>query len=339
MGRGNSIADKHIYSVLADIRGIAGEEIMKITNNNGLPSNFLRACETDQHKKADISVTELERSPREYWLSRRHDDEIYVDVSDRIWLLFGRAVHKLLEDGSTKNQLTEQYLTTVIDGITLSGTSDLFDDDKISDYKTTSVFTIMFGSRIEEWTRQLNVYHYLFAAHGFTAKQLEIIALLKDWSRSKAKYNVKYPQSSVIKIDIPIWDKDRIERYIKERVSIIMRHKDTPDKDLPLCTDEERWRKEAVYKCMKAGQVKSKKNFDDKAEAEKYCKDNGLQLIEVPGECAKCQDYCYSCSFCNQYMTGSEPPVGEFEQTLNAAKAKFAAPEATLDMLLDPEAK
>jgi hypothetical protein len=38
-------------------------------------------------------------------------------------------------------------------------------------------------------------------------------------------------------------------------------------------------------------------------------------------------------------MTGSEPPVGEFEQTLNAAKAKFAAPEATLDMLLDPEAK
>jgi hypothetical protein len=312
---------------------------MIITNKSGLPGNFLRACERDQHKKADISVTELEKSPREYWLNRRHDNEIYVDVSDMIWLLFGKAMHAILEDGAEKNQLTEQYLTLNIGGVTLSGTSDLYDGDKISDYKTTSVYTIMFGSRIEEWTRQLNVYHYLFAAHSFKAKELEIIALLKDWSRSKAKYDTKYPQASVIKIDIPIWPAERTEAYIKERIALIMAHKDTADKDLPLCSDEERWKKESVYKCMKAGQVKSKKNFEVKTEAEAYCKENNLELKEIPGECVKCASYCYGCSFCSQYLSGSEPPVGEFEATLNAAKAKFRPEEATIDMLISESDK
>ena len=282
---------------------------MKITNETCLPDNFVRAAERALHRKADISVTELEKSPREYWLTHRHNDEIYVDVSDMIWLLFGSALHSILKDGSMPNQLTEEYLTVKVNGREISGTSDLYENGKITDYKTTSAFTIIFGSRAGEWEAQLNVYKYLFEHAGFEVNELEIVELLKDWSRSKAKFSVDYPQKSVMKIGVGIWTTERVEAYIKSKLAIWDAARELKDNELPFCTDKEMWRKETVYKCIKAGQVKSKKNFEIKADAEAYCKENKLELRKFPGECVKCTGYCYAASFCNQFMVGSEPPI------------------------------
>jgi len=293
---------------------------LHITNETNLPDNFVRAAERALHRKADVSVTELEKSPREYWLTHRHDDKIYIDVSDMIWLLFGAALHGILKDGSMPNQLTEEYLTVKMSGHEISGTSDLWEDGKITDYKTTSVYTIIFDSRAAEWEAQLNVYKYLFDNAGFETNELEIVALLKDWSRSKAKYDVNYPQKSVVKIGVGIWTRERVEAYIKEKLAIWENARNLSDNDLPLCTDKERWKKESVYKCIKAGQVKSKKNFDNKVEAEAYCAENKLELKKFPGECVKCVGYCYAASFCNQYLAGAEPPVGEYEAALAKAK-------------------
>ena len=121
---------------------------MHITNKLELPETFVNTVTRSNHKKADISVTELEKSPREYWLVHRHDDKIYIDVADMIWMIFGSAIHKVLESGSTHDQLTEEYLTLTVAGHTLSGTSDLYENKMISDYKSTSVYTLIFGSRM-----------------------------------------------------------------------------------------------------------------------------------------------------------------------------------------------
>lgn len=310
---------------------------MNITNKLGLPENVVNAAIRAVHKKGDYSVTELEKSPREYWLSNRHDKEIYVDVSEMVYMLLGSAFHKILEEGSAAHQLTEEYLTATVLGKVLSGTTDLYENECIKDFKTTSVWTMIYDSRSEGWERQLNCYAYLFRLAGFKVNRLEIIALYKDWSRSKSKYDTRFPQAGMAKVEVALWAQERVEAYIRERISTIEACKDMPDNLLPMCTDSEMWRKETVYKCMKSGQVKSKKNFEVKSEAEAYCKENKLELKEVPGECTKCGNYCYASAFCSQYLAGSPPPVAanEFEVQLNAAKAKFRPEEATIDMLLE----
>lgn len=310
---------------------------MHITNKLGLPENVVNAAKRAVHKKGDYSVTELEKSPREYWLTNRHNNEIYIDVSEMLYMLLGSAFHEILDKGKTENQLTEEYLTHTFQGKILSGTTDLYENESIKDFKTTSVWTMIYDSRSEGWEKQLNCYAYLFRAAGFVVNHLEIIALFKDWSRSKSKYDPRFPQASMARVDVALWPQERIEAYINERIGQIEACKSLADKDLPFCTDSEMWRKEAVYKCMKPGAVKSKKNFDKKDEAEAYCKENNLTLLEVPGECTKCLNYCYGAQFCSQFLQGSPPPVSsnDFEATLNAAKKKFAAPEATIEMLLE----
>jgi len=275
---------------------------MIITNKQGLPENFVNAVSKFTHKKAGYSVTELEKSPRELFLTNRHWNEIEQDVSDMIYSLFGSALHHILQKGEGKDQLVEQYLTADIDGIKLSGMADLYDDGVIVDYKTTSVWTIIYDSRSEDWTKQLNVYKYLYELAGFEVKELTVIALLRDWSKTKAKYDATYPQTQVIKVNLPLWDKDKTLDYIKTRIGELEKVKEEADNKLPFCTAEQRWKREDVYKCMKEGRKSSVKNFANKTEAEAFCLEKGLTLAEFPGEAVKCENYCAAKAFCNQVM-------------------------------------
>ena len=71
---------------------------MKFTNKFALPKPLYSALTWDSYTKgkADISVTELLKSPRQRILAKRHDDEITVDASENLWTLAGRAVHHIL---------------------------------------------------------------------------------------------------------------------------------------------------------------------------------------------------------------------------------------------------
>ena len=74
---------------------------MKITNKMKLPRAFVEMARSDyEYKPRRYSVTSLLKSTREAILERRHHKEIEQDVSDMIWLLFGRAVHSILENQS-----------------------------------------------------------------------------------------------------------------------------------------------------------------------------------------------------------------------------------------------
>ena len=253
------------------------------------------------HIGADYSASMLENSPRQVWLKKRHENELEQDASDMVFSLFGSAFHHILQSGETKNQLVEEYLTDSIGGITLSGMADLYENEKITDYKTTSAWTIIYGSRIDDWTKQLNIYAYLYGKYGFDVKELEIIAFLRDWSKSKAKFDTAYPQSQVIVVKIALWDKEEIFTYIVDRLAKFEKFKEVDDVNLPFCTEKEMWQKENTYKCMKEGRKSSVKNFEIKVEAEKFCLENKLKLTEFIGERVKCEDYCPAKKICNQY--------------------------------------
>jgi len=67
-----------------------------IVNQHGLPEEFVRAVQVDKHRNTgDISVTQLIDAPQIRYLRRFND--ITEDAMDRMWALFGTAVHHILE--------------------------------------------------------------------------------------------------------------------------------------------------------------------------------------------------------------------------------------------------
>lgn len=71
---------------------------MIITNVYNLPQPLVDAASAEHaYTPKRYSVTTLLKGTCEAILLRRHADEITMDVSDMVWLLFGTAVHSVLE--------------------------------------------------------------------------------------------------------------------------------------------------------------------------------------------------------------------------------------------------
>ena len=57
--------------------------------------------------------------------------------------MLGTAVHKVFEDYSGDDVISEERLFVDVDGWTISGAIDLQDDEGPSDYKCTSVWAVI----------------------------------------------------------------------------------------------------------------------------------------------------------------------------------------------------
>jgi hypothetical protein len=294
---------------------------MKITNNHNLPEPIYNAIKKDDHKMGDYSASGLYKSPRMMQLTKRHDKEIVIDAQSRIWALLGTSVHAIIEKGTGTNQLSEAYMEVDILGKKLSGASDLLSQigDNIygiDDYKVTSAWSIVYGSSIIEWEKQLNTYAFLFGKYGFKVGRLQIVAILRDWQKSKSKYDREYPQSQIVTVPIRLWTPEEQEKYITDSVEKHESHKDTPDYELPLCTDYERWKDPEKFAVMKKGAKKAARVLSTKLEAETYMEDKGLadktHFIETRESIARrCEDYCDCNQFCNQYCLERDMVKGE----------------------------
>lgn len=281
---------------------------MKITNKYGLPEAFLQAVLNDKYSRgdADYSATDLINAPRIVHLKRRHDAEIEEDVSDRIWSLFGRAVHSVLESADVKNAIQEERIHADILGRTISGASDLYDaSGKISDYKTTSVFTTMFGSRTEEWTAQLNIYGWLFRSIGFEVNALEIVVMYKDYRPAESKRMSDYPPAPAEAISIELWPFEKQQSYIEERLQLMIDSEDVSDDELPECSPDDMWEKAPKWACVKAGNQKASKVCDSEEEAMAWIgsqKKPEQFTIEYRAPArTRCESYCPASAFCSQF--------------------------------------
>ena len=72
---------------------------MQITNKLNLPYGLVKAVSPDPHNKpGEISATTLIQGMKQVILTQRHWEDLEDDVADRIWAVFGTAVHALLEN-------------------------------------------------------------------------------------------------------------------------------------------------------------------------------------------------------------------------------------------------
>lgn len=280
---------------------------MIITNKLGLPKPLVDMAQSDyKYAPNEYRVTSLLKGIRETILERRHHDKIERDVSDMIWLLFGTAVHSVLEKHQEgDNEIKEARLKIPIGDYILSGQFDLYNAETktITDYKTCSIWKVIHGE-YEDWRKQLLIYSYMLQSIGFPVEKAEIIALMKDHSKSQAKIKADYPKQPVRKITFTFTEKDfaEIESWLHQRFEEIAKAEKLPDDELPLCTPEERFNSGDKFAVMRKGRKTALRVLDSYEKAEEWMEYNGGDYIEVrKGEDKKCQDYCSACEFCNYY--------------------------------------
>jgi hypothetical protein len=299
---------------------------MKLTNRNNLPETIINVIRRPEYNKgkSNMSVTELLNSPRIVQLKRKHWDELTEDASDMVWSIFGTAIHGVLEHGKDDHHIVEERTHIVLDNMHISGAIDLQEIEAdgiiVSDYKTTSAWAVM--NEKQDWHNQLNSYAYLVeAAKKMPVKKLQIVAIVRDWSRRDAATRDGYPAAPIVVIDIPLWSFAEREAYVRGRISL---HGDAffemeTGGDMPNCTAEEMWEKPTTYALKKDGNVRAKSVHETSEAAEtalaaatEKAKKGEKFLIEVrEGGRTRCESFCQVSPYCKQhqeYMASKEKP-------------------------------
>ena len=300
---------------------------MKITNKSNLPKVIERAVINDPYDSSgsNISTTRLIAPPRIRVLEMRNWDLIEDDVSNRIFSLLGQSVHHILERSKLKVDLAERRLfykdDKITNGWTLSGQFDLLSrQGDLTDFKVTSAWAALdaLTNGKDEWENQLNVLDFLCRKNQKTltrykkevkVKSLNIMAILRDWSKLKVMQSDNYPRKQVVMIPIRRWSEEEQENYVQARIKL---HQDAEKSDqLPLCTAKERWRKEDSYALMLDNRKTAKRVLPTREEMDKYMKENkyvegqGCRVVFRAGEDVRCQHYCSVNEFCSHFMNVS----------------------------------
>lgn len=282
-----------------------------ITNNMCLPQPFVDAATSNhEYKPNRYSVTEVLGGTCEAILKRRHQGEGDEDVADFVWAIFGSAVHKVLEEAqATDTQLQEQWFSVPIDGTPyeLSGIFDLYDDSTgtVTDYKTTSVWQVMFGD-YGKWRDQTLRYCWMLRKYGFEAKRGEIVAILRDHSMRKARTERDYPKHPVFRIGWDFSDDDfeQAENDALEWFREVAAQESLPDDELQPCSPEQRWHKPDKWAVMQVGKKRAVRLFEDEGQAVEYMDQlidkNGARyhMEHREGEDTRCQSYCSVARWC-----------------------------------------
>lgn len=313
---------------------------MSYTNNAGVPLALAVWLVHDDYDHDDrpnyISVTELIKSVRQIVLSRRvQKKDTTIEVVDQFKSRLGQALHSAIErawkehykksllllghpqkmiDRIQINPLNpgpdvlpvyiEQRVEKEFDGIVVGGKYDLIIEGRLMDAKSTSVYAYMNNSSIGKWKLQGSVYRLLNQDKIFD-DHLYVQYLFTDWSRASAGSVAGYPATPVLEQAVQLLSVSDTERYVRGKLQEIKQHQDTPEAQLPLCTEEDLWRDPPKYKFYgdpekaKAG-GRSTKNFDSLAEANMHVNDKGKGVIvTVPGQPKAC-NYCAAFNLCTQ---------------------------------------
>jgi len=126
--------------------------------------------------------------------------------------------------------------------------------------------------------------------------------IFTDWKPAQAMSDKKYPQNRVLELKLKLMSIEETERYVKNKVNQIVNLMNSPESDMPECTDSDLWRSKPQFKYYgnpeKLG--RATKNFDDilSANAHMVSKGKGV-VIEKKGEVRACK-YCSGFNKCSQ---------------------------------------
>jgi len=295
---------------------------MKLVNKTGLHEAIERAIRwqdarwyTGAGEERFASVTDLLKPPGMVVLEKTHNGEIVEDASDRLWTLMGSAMHRVIElsdDPNDPNTLSEQRFAAEIAGKKITGGVDYIAVTprglKITDFKFTSVWSYIYGDRIDDWEAQLNLYALLARLNGAEVDSLEVCLIFRDWSAREAEKGGRYPATQVVTIPVTLWSAARVKSYAEMRVRNLMRAFELEPEDVPECSKDDRWEKAAKFAVMKEGRKSSMKNCESDEEARQYIEklkpsdQKKCSVVPRPGERVRCKRYCRVATWCPGYQ-------------------------------------
>lgn len=244
-----------------------------------------------------VSTTTLARSVRQRLLEERHDKEITINPTEKMWSLMGNLVHEMLERQARPGDRAEERIgmdVTLPSGekIHAHGQYDLFyhTEDRLEidgvlhaympaktmvDYKVTGAWAIAKGEKFEHVSQQ-NINRLLMRkVKGITVEHMKNVFFFRDWKSHEARKFEQYPQDRIVVMDISMWEDKKAEDYLIERLLHHSQGDGVPDDDLPLCTPDERWQSMPEYKVFKFKEdgermKNSKFTSNSKLEAEEW---------------------------------------------------------------------
>lgn len=292
---------------------------MKITNKYGLPEPFVQALVKNYRPTPNrYGVTTLLRGATQTVLERRHHDEITMDASEGIFMIFGTAVHQILENSGDQPGIYKEFRLEVPAGdgkSVISGIADVYDSNTgtVIDYKTGSVWKAKIGDW-EDYRRQIALYAWMLNAHGYPCHTGQIVLMMKDHSKAEAKRKPDYPPYPVHVQTFHFTDEElsQAHREALDKVLLIRDLMELPTEDLPPCAPEERWNTGDRWAVMSDPKKKAVRVLDSREAAEKYMEDTGKgKYIEArPGQDKRCADYCSVSSFCPYWRKKNDQTDG-----------------------------
>lgn len=274
---------------------------MKLTNIYNLPQPIFDAVANDPYDKgdADYSVSGLLIPERINALRTQYIDELEEDVTDRIFSLIGQAVHHILERAE-RTALAEKRFYMQVGDKRISGKLDRFiiEQGKIQDYKVTSLWKIANGCP-KDFEEQVNSYAELMRQNGFEVRLAEIVAMLRDWHKTRTLYDPSYPIHQVVVIPVRLWTSDQCQDFLADRI----RRHELAKTQLPLCSDEDMWRNPDEYAVVKEGGKRAIRKYLTREEAEAHAKLGGdnYSVQERKGHPKRCEAYCNVSQHCSQF--------------------------------------
>lgn len=282
---------------------------MKVTNKLGLPEPIVQAIRNSGYNKgeSDITATGLIEPARIGALKEKYAEELTEDASSLIYSLQGQSVHTILERAAIALQaqgyIPEQRFYISVGGWKVGSQIDVFHPETglLQDYKVTSVYAVRDGIK-EEYAQQMNIQAECLRQNGHDVKRLQIVAILRDWSKLEyARDPDNYPPHQVKVLDVPLIPSADVLAFLEQRVAA---HKAARAGQLPLCTAAERWARPDVWAIKKDGASRAARLCSTKEAADMALEAAGAKhSIEYrPGVSVRCQAYCPVASKCTQYQ-------------------------------------
>lgn len=281
-----------------------------------------------------ISATTLLKSTRQIVLDRRVDSaQATPNINSLIASRIGVAIHDAIERAWVGPGLisalealglparhyivnptgpvpegmlavyVEQRIEKEIDGWIITGQYDIVIVGQLHDVKTTKSYVIQKRLNDKKWAMQGSIYRWL-NPEVITDDSVVIECVVLDWTAAGAAASPEYPQQQWVSIRLKLTTLQETESFIRQKLTEITKHLDTPEAELPECTDEELWREGPSYAYFANPEAtgRSTKNFESLHDANMYLAEKGKGRVDTrPGKVKACA-YCSAASLCTQRL-------------------------------------
>ena len=204
----------------------------------------------------------------------------------------------------------EQRAYKKILGYTIGGMYDFIGQGTLEDFKSMGSWGYMKGDKDYDFLMQGSMYKWL-NPDKVTDTHMRIQQIITDWNKLDAQIKAKqnYPPNRIVEKVLKLKTPEEIEVWITDRLTQIISLKDTPEPDLPKCTQKELWQdppKYNYYGITKKGvlsKVATKKFYGDQAGAYAFMNNEKGGVGEVREMSAKIKrcGYCDCRDICSDF--------------------------------------